>query len=146
MLAGSILGAWRGALAMVLFLTLVAAGLPLLSGGRGGLGVFVGPSAGFLVGYVAGAYVTGLVAYEAWRAASWPRFLLANVLGGIVVVYAIGIPVLAQIAKLSLLQALTGSLIFIPGDLLKAILAASAAMFVRRGNPSLMTARPSYEG
>ncbi|MFN7599597.1 MAG: biotin transporter BioY, partial [Cereibacter sp.] len=46
MLCGTVLGARRGALAVVLFLVLVAAGLPLLSGGRGGLGVFAGPSAG----------------------------------------------------------------------------------------------------
>ena len=37
MLAGSVLGARRGALAVLTFLALVAAGLPLLAGGRGGL-------------------------------------------------------------------------------------------------------------
>ena len=50
MLAGSILGARRGALSLVLLLVLVAVGLPLLAGGRGGLGVFAGPSVGFLLG------------------------------------------------------------------------------------------------
>ena len=48
MLAGSILGRWRGAAAVTIFLLLVALGLPLLSGGRGGLAVFFGPSVGFL--------------------------------------------------------------------------------------------------
>ena len=52
-------GAKRGALAVLLFLALVAAGLPLLSGGRGGLGVFAGPSVGFLVGFPVAAFVTG---------------------------------------------------------------------------------------
>ena len=47
MLCGTVLGARRGALAVLLFLLLVAVGLPLLSGGRGGLGVFAGPSVGF---------------------------------------------------------------------------------------------------
>lgn len=44
MLAGAIAGAKRGALALVLFVVLVAIGLPLLAGGRGGLGIFFGPS------------------------------------------------------------------------------------------------------
>jgi len=59
MLAGCLLGARRGLQAMALFLLAVAAGLPLLSGGRGGLGVFMAPSAGYLVGYAFAAGVTG---------------------------------------------------------------------------------------
>src|ERR1035437_7655718 len=55
MLAGSILGWKRGALSVLVLLVLVAAGLPLLSGGRGGLGVFAGPSFGYLIGWVLGA-------------------------------------------------------------------------------------------
>ena len=52
MLCGTVLGAKRGFLAVLLFVVLVAAGLPLLSGGRGGIGLFVGPSAGYLIGLV----------------------------------------------------------------------------------------------
>ena len=50
-LAGCLLGYKRGTLSVMIFLLLVATGLPLLSGGRGGLGVFFGPSAGYLFGY-----------------------------------------------------------------------------------------------
>ena len=59
MLCGTVLGAKRGALAVLLFLALVAAGLPLLSGGRGGIGVFAGPSVGYLVGFPIAAFVAG---------------------------------------------------------------------------------------
>ena len=59
MLAGSVLGARRGALAVLTFLVLAAVGLPLLAGGRGGLAVFAGPSVGFLLGWVLGAWVVG---------------------------------------------------------------------------------------
>ncbi|SDS09484.1 biotin transporter BioY [Agromyces flavus] len=59
MLAGAILGARKGALSVVLLLALVAAGLPLLAGGRGGIAVFVGPSVGYLIGWVLGAFVIG---------------------------------------------------------------------------------------
>ena len=61
MLCGVILGAKRGALAVLLFLSLVALGLPLLAGGRGGLGVFTTPWAGFLFGFAAAAYTTGYI-------------------------------------------------------------------------------------
>jgi len=61
MLCGTILGAKRGALAVLLFLALVALGLPLLAGGRGGLGVFTTPWAGFYFGFPVAAFVAGFV-------------------------------------------------------------------------------------
>ena len=61
MLAGIILGPRHGALAVLLFLFVVLLGAPLLSGGRGGLGVLFGPSVGFLLGFVPAAFVSGLV-------------------------------------------------------------------------------------
>src|SRR5690606_14656561 len=60
MLAGAVLGARKGAAATILLLLLVALGLPLLSGGRGGLGVFVSPTGGFALGFILAAFVTGL--------------------------------------------------------------------------------------
>src|SRR5690606_39162700 len=52
MLAGVILGARRGTIAVLLVLLLAAIGLPVLSGGRGGLAVFAAPTTGFLIGWV----------------------------------------------------------------------------------------------
>ena len=60
-LAGIILGRKMGALSVIVFLLLAATGLPVLSGGRGGIGVFVGPSAGFLFLYPFIAYFIGLI-------------------------------------------------------------------------------------
>ena len=59
MLAGAVLGARRGALALLVLLALVAVGLPLLAGGRGGLGVFFTPAVGYLVGFPVAAFVVG---------------------------------------------------------------------------------------
>ena len=70
MLCGTILGAKRGALAVLLFLALVALGLPLLAGGRGGLGVFTTPWAGFLFGFPVAAFVAGLMMELCWRVSS----------------------------------------------------------------------------
>lgn len=142
MLAGSILGAWRGGLALALFIALVAAGLPLLAGGRGGLGVLLfSPSAGFLLSWPIAAFVIGWLTERAWARLDFARALAFNIIGGIGVVYVLGIPGVAIMGDLTLLQAAAGSAIFIPGDLIKAGLAAAAAVFVRRGYPLIDGAR-----
>jgi biotin transport system substrate-specific component len=145
MLAGLLLGARLGALAVLVFLALVAAGLPLLAGGRGGLGVFAGPSAGYLLGWVAGAFVAGLLAtaLPAGRV-RLVSLLVAAVVGGVTVVYAVGVPVLAWRAHLSLGEALATSWVFLPGDLAKAAVAAVVARGVERGYP-LRERTPSAE-
>ncbi|WP_040164495.1 biotin transporter BioY [Microbacterium gorillae] len=137
MLAGLVLGARRGALAVAVVLVLAAVGLPVLSGGRGGLGVFVGPTAGYLIGWIAGAFVAGLIAHAAGRIArpSWWRAGLGAVIGGIVTVYAFGLPVQAVITGVSLPEAALTSLVFLPGDLLKAGLATALTLALARAYP-----------
>ena len=61
MIAGAVLGSYRGTLAVLIFEVLVLAGLPLLTGGRGGLQVFFGPTFGFLIGWLVAAWVIGLL-------------------------------------------------------------------------------------
>ncbi len=137
MLAGSILGMRRGGLALLVFLGLVAMGLPLLSGGRGGLGVFLGPSGGFVLSYPLAAAVVGALTQRVWRRLSMPLAFMINVIGGIGVIYALGIPWLAIASDLPLLQAAQGSLVFIPGDLVKAAIAAVAVVTVKRSYPTV---------
>jgi len=135
MLAGSLLGPRLGALSVASFLVLVAAGLPLLAGGRGGLGVFAGPSVGYLLGWVLGAYVIGsILRYSRSRYRPVSGFA-ANLIGGIAVVYAVGIPVQAWITDTSLLVAAGFAAVFLPGDLLKAVLATAVAAGVHRAYP-----------
>ena len=135
MLAGLILGPWRGALAILVFIAVVALGMPLLAGGRGGLGVFFGPTVGFLVGWPVAAVVIGLLYPALGRLGPMLAGSLACALGGIVVLYAFGIVGLAIVAEMSLLKALLAVLIFIPGDILKAIVAAFINREVRRARP-----------
>lgn len=139
MLAGSLLGWRRAGAALALFLVLVAAGLPLLSGGRGGLSAFQGPSGGYLVGFLFGAMATGWLVERLWpRYPVWWGFA-ANVVGGIVVVYLIGVPVLMWHTGLGFGKALwTGAAIFLPGDFSKAIVATMVAAGVHRGYPTLV--------
>jgi biotin transport system substrate-specific component len=135
MLAGSVLGARRAGLSQLVFVVLVAAGLPLLAGGRGGLGVFAGPSGGFVLAFPIGAFVVGLVTERFWKRYTLARALVATVSGGILAVYAVGIPYLAVMGDLTVAEAAVGSLAFVPGDLVKAAVASSVAVTVRRAYP-----------
>jgi biotin transport system substrate-specific component len=135
MLAGAILGPRLGALSVLALLALTAAGLPLLAGGRGGLSVFVGPSAGYLVGWIAGAFVVGLIVHSAARKPTAWRTALAMLVGGILVVYAFGLPVQSLVTRLSLAQTALASLVFVPGDLVKAALATITVSTLLRAYP-----------
>jgi biotin transport system substrate-specific component len=138
MLAGSILGWKRGALSVLVLLVLVAAGMPLLSGGRGGLAVFAGPSAGYLVGWVLGAAVIGWLVQR--RLPAYPRWwgATANIVGGIGAVYLVGIPVQAAVLGTSgLVATATSAALFLPGDLVKVVIATAVASAVYRGYPGI---------
>lgn len=143
MLAGLVLGPWAGAASVLLLHALVAMGLPLLAGGKGGLGVFAGPTVGYLVGWVVGAAVVGLV-FRALRGrtdrpAGTGRLALAAavacVLGGIVTVYAFGIPGVSLITGLPLDAAALGNVAFLPGDALKAALAIVLVVGLAKAYP-----------
>jgi biotin transport system substrate-specific component len=140
MLCGTVLGARKGALAVLLFLALVAVGLPLLSGGRGGLGVFTGPSAGFLIGFPVAAFVIGAL----MRATTLPVGLAAgaaSVIGGIAVLYAFGIPGMALVLGKTLPEATFLAGAYLPGDLLKAVLAGFVTQAIARMRPAALLSR-----
>jgi len=141
MLAGVMLGPVRGSLAVLLLMFLVALGAPLLSGGRGGLGVFMGPSVGFFIGWPVGAFVAGWIMQSTRELTVLVSAALAAAVGGILVVYAFGIPGVAIMAGLSLPKAALGSAIYIPGDLVKVALAAIIAQTVARGLPRAILSR-----
>lgn len=135
MLAGAVLGAWRGAAAVLTLLALVALGLPLLAGGRGGLGVFAAPSVGYLIGWVVGAFLIGLIVRAGAQRPSWWRVALGCLVGGMLAVYAVGIPLQSLITGLGLWETFLTSLVFLPGDLVKVTLATIVTMALWRAYP-----------
>ncbi|MFJ6808501.1 biotin transporter BioY [Streptomyces anulatus] len=142
MLAGSILGARRGGLALLVFGLLVLVGLPVLPGGRGGAGIFVLPSGGFVLSWPVAAFVLGWLTERLWRRYNFPLALALNFVGGVVIVYAIGVPYMAILADISVGKAYTVSAAFLPGDIVKCVIASLAAVAVRRTYP-LVSAAPA---
>ncbi len=135
MLAGTVLGARKGALSVLVVLALAAVGLPVLAGGRGGITVFVGPTAGYLLGWVVGVVVVGLIARGAERRLRWWRVTVGVLVGGIPVIYLFGIPVQALVVGTDLGTTVISSLAFLPGDLLKAAIAIAVTFALQRAYP-----------
>ncbi|MBL4917734.1 biotin transporter BioY [Szabonella alba] len=140
MLCGTVLGARRGALAAGLFVALVALGLPLLSGGRGGLGVFVSPTAGFALGFPLAAFVAGWVV-EKWQASIGIAAFAGALIGGVGVLYLCGITGMALVLGKSWPEAALLVSPFIPGDLLKAGLAAGVTRGLAQLRPGAVLSR-----
>lgn len=122
---------WREAGgAVVLYLLAGAAGLPVFSGGMSTLAL-VGPSAGFLFGFLPGVTITSLLKGKARAAGArsyWltaARYFGASLVGCVVVVYAFGLSIQAMLTHVPLTAVALASLGFIGGDLLKAVVASS---------------------
>ena len=136
MLCGTVLGAKRGALAVLLFLALVAAGLPLLSGGRGGIGVFAGPSVGYLLGFPVAAFVAGWI-MERTSLSTGLAATAGSVIGGIGVLYVFGIIGMAVVLDKTLPEAAFLGMAFLPGDVVKAVIAGLVTQSLARMRPAL---------
>jgi len=135
-LAGAVLGPKRGSLAVITFLALVAAGLPLLSGGRGGIGVFASASLGYLGGWVLAAAAIGLIVERVQTRPNPFWLVLAAVTGaGVLLINLAGALVSPLFTGIELTTTLVGSLVFLPGDMVKAVLAALIASGIHRAYP-----------
>jgi len=129
MIAGGLLGARDGPVAIFTYLVLGIIGLPVFSGGRSGPAMLAGPTGGFLWGFIPGAFITGLIAHARKRRPAW-KVVGGLLLGGVILVDACGVVQLSLVTGLPLRHALTvGVIPFIPGDMLKV---AAAAFLLQR--------------
>ena len=143
MLAGLVLGPLRGFLAVLLYVVVGLAGLPVFAQGGAGLAYLVKPAAGYLLAFPLGALVTGALAAWTRNVRVWRPLTLAlsAIAGGILVVHPLGILGLMINAKLSLAKAFTVDLIYLPGDLAKVAIAAAVAAVVHKAFPVLLASR-----
>ena len=121
---GAVLGSRRGALALVLYLAEGAAGLPIFAGGASGVAHLLGPTGGYLAGFVVAAGVVGWLAERGWdRRLVWTALAM---LAGNVIIYALGVAWLAVYLGVLQTAVVKGALIFVPGDLIKIVVAVLA--------------------
>jgi len=135
MLSGAFLGGKRAFLCACIIWLLVAAGLPILAGGRGGLAVFAGPTVGYLFGNGFGAALIGFLFARTGAFVNGVKAVLIFALGGIVVTYGMGIVWLYMVTDFSLSQLIYSNLIFLPGDGVKIIICYLIIRIVNKALP-----------
>ncbi|MFZ2147052.1 MAG: biotin transporter BioY [Sedimentisphaerales bacterium] len=122
LMIGTLLGSWRGSLCVLTYIVQGVAGLPVFALG-GGFAVLIGPTGGYLVGFIPAAYITGLLAQKGWDRRIGTT-ILAMVLGNIVI-YAFGLLWLCCLTGINRSVPAVGLYPFLVGDLLKIALAAA---------------------
>lgn len=141
MLTGVILGPGRGAAAIGLYLAAGLAGLPIFSGFSGGLGVLAGPSAGYLISFPLAAAVAGWLAGAVLKRARRMRYLLvflACTAASLLVIHPLGIAGMMINLNLDLRTAVLADIVFLPGDVIKNLVAAAMGLTVYRAFPRLL--------
>ena len=146
-LCGLILGPWRGTLAVLLYLVVGFAGLPVFAQGNAGLGVLARPSIGYLVAFPLAALVIGLLARVIVRrvtsaAGRTAAFAGAVLVATVAVIYPLGIAGLHFVGGLDWDKAFAANLVYVPGDIVKCVVAAVVAVAVPKAFPDLMV-RPA---
>lgn len=135
MLAGGLLGARRGGISLLVFVALVAVGAPLLAGGRGGLGALFGPGGGYIISWPIAAFVIGYLVEKNFYSLGFFKVLLFNIIGAIIIVYAVGVTYLSVASQLPWGPTALSSLIFLPGDLTKAVIASAIILKINQVYP-----------
>ncbi|WP_237669065.1 biotin transporter BioY [Rhodococcus sp. BS-15] len=139
-LCGAILGARKGTAAVLVFLALTMIGLPLLAGGRTGLQAMAGPTVGYLIGWIAAAFLIGFLTARILPKYSIVLGLAINVIGGILVIYVFGTVGLILRTDVGVWAAITSNGLYVPGDIAKVVVATVVAKSVHRAYPGLIKA------
>ncbi len=128
LLVGALLGGVRGGVSLLLYLAQGVAGLPVFAAGGAGAAYFLGPTGGYLLGFVAGATLTGLLAERGWDRRIGTT-LMAMLLGT-AVIYATGLAWLAVFVRMDPFGTgvenvlAVGLYPFLPGAAIKIVAAA----------------------
>lgn len=131
-LAGALLGRRRGVTALLVYLLLAALGAPVMAGFTGGLGVLLGKTGGYALGYLPAAWCTGLAA-ERYEGRLLP--LAAGMAVGCLLCYLLGTLWYMFLSGLGFAACLSWCVVpFLPGDVIKILL---AAMMAGRLRPAL---------
>jgi biotin transport system substrate-specific component len=129
-LAPALLGGALGALSQIIYVLIGLIGLPVFAGGKAGFGVLIGPTGGYLAGFIIGAYIIGKL-IEMKRRPGFVWMVAAMVIGH-VALYALGVAQLMFVAKLSLGKAVAvGVVPTLPGGIVKILAAAFVALKLR---------------
>lgn len=127
-LGAMLLGKNYGALSQLLYLIIGLFIAPIFASG-GGIGYIAKPTFGYIIGFIPAAYIIGWLTNKFNNKKAYLLFLWCFI--GVMIDYAIGVPYLQQTLNISFTKALNiGFITFLPGDILKCIIAAVLAQRV----------------
>jgi biotin transport system substrate-specific component len=128
-LAGLMLGSYWGLAGVGVYLLAGACGLPVFAGGSGGIGRFIGPTGGYLIGYLPAVYLIGKITE---KTAARTVFDAIAMVCGSVILYAFGITWLKMLTGMTWSRSLAvGMAPFLIGDALKIAAAVAIAKALR---------------
>lgn len=117
MLTGLLLGSRWGLAGISVYLLAGICGLPVFSGGTGGIGRLFGPTGGYLLGYIPAVYLIGVISERSQRR-MWLDAVAA--IAGSAIVYCFGISWLKAVSGMTLAKTLAvGMYPFLIGDAVK---------------------------
>jgi biotin transport system substrate-specific component len=136
--AGLLLGPLWGGFAVLLYIVVGLAGAPVFSSGGAGVGYFLGPTGGFLVGFLLAAVLIGALVHRSVDPKPFSE--ISSVIAGVALVfslvpiYGVGVPWLADVNGISVMAAASAMSLFAVGDVLKVLLTVG---IVAGGNETL---------
>ncbi len=140
LLSGLLLGSLWALASTSLYVLLGAIGLPVFYGAKGGMAHILGPTGGYLGGFIIASFFTGLISEKSRNSI---RGDIIAVIVGSILIYCLGLPWLKLITKMSWTKIfMLGMIPFLPGDTIKAIL---AIILVRSVRPILSRQAKSFQ-
>lgn len=130
MLIGLLLTPKQAFYSVAAWILVGVAGAPVFSSGRAGVGVLASPSGGYILGFLIGAVVISLMV---GKEAGMAKMYVATIVGGMAVVYACGVPIMAFLLSMDAVTVLkAGVLPFLIGDFIKVLIAVNLAYALRK--------------
>ncbi|MGC8721634.1 MAG: biotin transporter BioY [Caldisericaceae bacterium] len=134
-LSGIVMGVWGG-LSQAIYVALGLVGIPWFASNTAGIQILVGPTGGYLIGFIIASMVTG---YFTSKSKNNLLLLTAIIMAANLIIYVFGLLQLAfwsnivsgnQISFLNLLS--IGFIPFVAGDLIKSALAIKTAQLLQK--------------
>ncbi|WP_167956481.1 biotin transporter BioY [Anaerosporobacter faecicola] len=135
-LAGALLGPKHGTISVFIYVLLGASGVPVFAGFTGGFRCVIGPTGGYIIGYIIAAFAVGFLTKKLGY--TWWKLSLSMIIG-MMLCYIVGTIWFMNVMKFSLSTSLVYCVYpFLPGDAIKILAATFLTLRLRKTLPELM--------
>ena len=135
-IVGAVLGKKYGTISVVIYVLMGLCGIPVFAGMTGGMAVLVGPTGGYILGFILSAFVIGYLCEKLYKRndtilSKYIKVFISMIVG-LIVVYIFGTIQFMLVSKITLLEALVLAVIpFVPLDIIKIIVGTVITLFIK---------------